>query len=59
MNAVHVPVALGAIALLPAIIVLGYFGRIDRRGARLALFVLVALIGNAAICGIFSINDDR
>jgi hypothetical protein len=56
---VHVPVALVAIGLLPIIIGLGWRGRVPPPAAALALVVLLALIGNAVICGTFAIPSDR
>jgi hypothetical protein len=57
INAVHVPLALLASALLPVCIVL-----YRRRSPQLALFAataLFALVANAAICGIFSNPNAR
>ncbi|MBX6426590.1 MAG: hypothetical protein IRZ09_11790 [Variibacter sp.] len=59
INRVHVPVALGATMLLPALIVLG------RRRARLApcgelaATVALALLANAFVCGVLSNPHDR
>ena len=58
-NLVHVPVGFLAIALLPLIIVLGARGRLPQEAAALALTVLLALLANAAISGIFSNPVDR
>lgn len=55
LTAIHTPVALAAIFALPLAIAFGYFGRLRRDAAAFALFVLLALMANAAICGIFSI----
>jgi hypothetical protein len=54
-NLIHVPVQALAIALLPAIFLLGR----ERRVAALAAFLLVALLANAAICGALSNPHDR
>jgi hypothetical protein len=55
LTAIHTPVALAAMFALPLVIGLGYFGRVSRHASAFALFVLLALVANAAICGIFSI----
>jgi hypothetical protein len=55
---IHLPVGFASMALLPLIAVFFWY-RGDGRTARLAAFVLVALIGNAAICGILSNPHDR
>jgi hypothetical protein len=52
INRAHVPIALLAVAALPVLLII-----LRRRGrpvAALVLVVLIALIANAAICGIFS-----
>jgi hypothetical protein len=57
VNFIHVPVALIATAMLPVIAVLCW-----RRNRELSLFavtVLVAILANAAICGIFSTPNAR
>jgi hypothetical protein len=59
INAVQVPLALLACALLPLIVLGGYLHRLDRGAAALALTVLLALLVNAAICGAFSNPNDR
>jgi hypothetical protein len=51
LNYVHVPIALLSMALLPAVIVLAPRGRVSRKAAALAAVVLLALLGNAVICG--------
>jgi uncharacterized membrane protein YidH (DUF202 family) len=53
INIVHVPVAFLSLAAL-FMILRGVVRRRDWRGAVLPAFVLVALIGNALICGAFS-----
>lgn len=58
-NLVHVPIGFLAIALLPGIIVLGARRRLAQEAAALALTVLLALLANAAISGIFSNPVDR
>jgi hypothetical protein len=55
INLIHVPVQALAIAALPFIIV----ARPGRRIAALAMLLLVALVGNAAICGVLSSPHDR
>jgi hypothetical protein len=54
-NLIHVPVQALAIALLPALVLLGR----DRQVAALAAFLLMALFANAAICGVLSNPHDR
>jgi hypothetical protein len=50
-NRIHVPVALGAMALLPVIALVGFRRRRFSGLAPLAATVIVALLANAAICG--------
>ena len=58
LNRVHVPIAqVSFFALLPMAVWLVRIGRPDL--AALALFVLVALLGNAFICGALSNPHDR
>ena len=58
-NIVHLPVGFIAVALLPVIIVLSARRRLSREAAAFALTVLLALLANAAISGIFSNPVDR
>ena len=58
-NIVHLPIGFLAIALLPVVIVLGARRRLPQEAAALALTVLLALLANAAISGIFSNPVDR
>jgi hypothetical protein len=57
INAVQVPLAFGALAALPILVLL--LRRRRRHYAALAFVVAVALVGNAAICGIFSNPNAR
>jgi len=57
LNVFQVPLALGATAALPILIVLGWRRR--PLAAALGLTVFTALIGNAAVCAIFSGIVDR
>ena len=58
MNLIHVPVALLSVfGLLPVAVWSGRNGRPDL--AALALFVFIALLGNAFICGALSNPHDR
>jgi hypothetical protein len=59
IEAVHVPVALAGTALLFVVIGYGLRRRVAPPVTALALIVLLALIGNAAICGAVSIPSDR
>jgi hypothetical protein len=58
-NNVHVPFAFLAIALLPVVIAGGLARALSPQAGAFALAVLLALIANAAICGIFSNPVDR
>jgi hypothetical protein len=58
-NLMHVPIGFFAIALLPVIILFGARRRLPRKTAAFALTVLLALLANAAISGIFSNPVDR
>jgi hypothetical protein len=55
INFLHIPIQSLALAILPAIILLGH----DRRIAAFAVFLLAVFIGNAAICGVLSNPHDR
>ena len=55
INFIHVPVQALSIAALPMIVL----ARSTRRAAAIALFLLAALVGNAAICGVLSNPHDR
>lgn len=58
LNAFQVPLAFAAVAALAGLTVLG-FRRRDRTAALLGLTVLLALLGNAFICGALSNPADR
>ena len=58
-NLLHVPVALAGMALLPIILMMAAAGRASSGAAILAFTVLLALLANAAICGVFSNPVDR
>jgi hypothetical protein len=59
VNAVHVPVALISMALLPIVLLLGlwYADFVDLAG--LAATLITALLANAAVCGAISNPHDR
>jgi hypothetical protein len=59
VNLLHVPVALVGLLGLPVVIVAARRRRLPVKTATLAGFVLVVLIGNAAICGALSIPNAR
>lgn len=59
VNALHVPVALACLFALPIIVLLGRRRGVRRPAAGFALFVVIALAGNAAICGVLSNPHDR
>lgn len=54
INVVQVPVAFGAMAGLGAVVLLAWRSRWPRKHAAFALGLLVALLGNAFICGALS-----
>ncbi len=54
LNVVHVPVALLAVAGLPVVVLLTRRRRVRRSAASLAMFVFIALAGNAVISGVLS-----
>jgi hypothetical protein len=59
-NAIHVPVALAGMALLPFVMLLGWRRRGDFADlGLLATTVALALLGNAAVCGTISNPHDR
>lgn len=58
-NVIHVPVAFAGMAFLPVILAMAAAGRASPRVATLSLTILLALLANAAICGIFSNPVDR
>lgn len=58
LNVVHVPVFLLSVAALPVLAGLGRT-RVRSSAAVFALFVFVALLINAAICGVFASPNDR
>jgi len=58
LNAVHVPVFALSIAALPILVALSG-SRVRRGAAALALFVFLALLGNAVICGALASPYDR
>jgi len=59
MNTIHVPAAWLAIAGLPLILLAATRRRVPLRAAALAVTVLLALVGNAIICGALSNPHDR
>jgi len=59
INAVHYPVALIAMALLPFIVFAGWTGRLPREFGDLALVCILALLANAFVCGGLANPHDR
>jgi len=59
LNLLHVPVAGLSMLGLIVIVALGRRWRVTSSTAALAATVLIALFGNAAICGVFSMISDR
>ncbi|MCW5691113.1 MAG: hypothetical protein KIT48_01980 [Pseudolabrys sp.] len=59
INAVHYPVALIAMALLPFIVFMGWSGRMPRAFGDLAFVCILALLANAFVCGGLANPHDR
>jgi hypothetical protein len=59
LNAVHYPVALAAMALLPAIVLLACLDLLPFVYGEFAGLCIVALLGNAFVCGALSNPHDR
>jgi hypothetical protein len=59
INAVHVPVALATMALLPIFIALGARRRSFSDLGLLAMTALLAILANAVVCGVLSNAHDR
>lgn len=59
LNLLHVPVAALSMLGLIVIVTLGHYRRVEPVVAALAASVLVAILANAAICGVFSKASDR
>ncbi len=59
LNAIHVPIALLSTFLLPFAALLSFRGRFSPCAGPLVLVVFIALVGNAAICGLFSNPNNR
>lgn len=59
VNIVHVPVALLATAMLPLLVLRAQRRRLPAALGSLAAFVLIALLGNAFVCGALSNPHDR
>jgi hypothetical protein len=59
LNKVHYPVALAAMALLPAIVLLTFLEVLPFVYGEFAVMCIVALLGNAFVCGALSNPHDR
>jgi hypothetical protein len=59
INAVHYPVALAGMALLPLIFLLGVYEWLPFSFAELSATAMLGLLGNAMVCGIVSNPHDR
>jgi hypothetical protein len=59
INRIDVPVAWAAMALLPAVLLLGLWSADFADLGRLAATVALALLANAAVCGVISNPHDR
>jgi hypothetical protein len=59
INQIHYPVALAAMALLPIVLMLGLFTGLRRPFVELAMTAMLALLGNAMVCGAVSNPHNR
>jgi hypothetical protein len=59
INLIDVPVAWAAMALLPVLFLLGAYGAEFADLGRLAATLMLALVGNAVVCGVISDPHDR
>lgn len=59
INAVHYPLALAGMALLPLILLLACIDRLPFALAELSATCMLALLGNAVVCGAISNPHDR
>ncbi len=59
INMIDVPVAWAAMALLPALLLLGIYSAEFADLGRLAATLILALLGNAVFCGVISDPHDR
>jgi hypothetical protein len=59
VNAIDVPVAWAAMALLPVLLLLGIYSAEFADLGRLAATLMLALLGNAVVCGVISDPHDR
>lgn len=59
INLIDVPVAWAAMALLPVLLLLGVYSAEFADLGRLAATLLLALLGNAVVCGVISDPHDR
>jgi hypothetical protein len=59
LNLLHVPLAALSMLALIVIVALGRFRRVEPSASALAATVLIAILGNAAICGVLSQVSDR
>ncbi|MGN6572607.1 MAG: hypothetical protein ACTHLO_14460 [Pseudolabrys sp.] len=59
LNKVHYPVALAAMALLPVIVLLAFLDALPFVYGEFAAMCIIALLGNAFVCGALSNPHDR
>ena len=59
INALHYPLALGAMALLPLIALFAFWELLPAPLAELSVTAMLALFGNAVVCGVLSNPHDR
>jgi hypothetical protein len=59
INAIQVPLALAAMALMPVLVILGFRQRPFADLGLLAATVTLAILGNAIVCGVLSNAHDR
>jgi hypothetical protein len=59
IDAIHKPIAWAAMALLPVLMIVGFWNANFADIARLSAAIAVALLANAAVCGVISNPHDR
>jgi len=59
INRLHYPLALAAMALLPVIVLLAFFEALPFVDGEFAAMCIIALLGNAFVCGALSNPHDR
>jgi len=59
IDAIHKPVAWAAMVLLPVLMIVGFWNANFADIARLSAMIAIALLANAAVCGVISNPHDR